>query len=308
MMDRHGELLLCKPCRHQAEVDAARPAPPSGIRKWGVPIVVILVLVFAGICIVPLIRSKPPVVKIEGPRDWTKDPASQWPPLALQIAPSEGSAIPAGWQLGPNACVVERNDGTILCVTAVTDPSALEDALNARNMAKPKAAPLSTTPLFEEFTRALSASHLTANNGRATFTRLLPESRPAFEQRILVFAQPSGTLPKDWIVFRTHGTESSPGMKVTVTARDPKTGAQVPLEAAVASNKPKDTSETLITLIKPYFAAALTGAPVVDARGNLVAVITRRSATTDPNGRATEFYAYGMHALQSLADKAPPKK
>jgi hypothetical protein len=322
MMDRHGELLLCKPCRHQAEVDAARPKPPSRIRKWGVPIAVLLVLVVAGIRIAPMILSKPADVKVEGPHDWTKDPPSKWPALAVHIMPSEGSAVPAGWQLGPNACLVERHDGTILCVTGVTDPTTLQDALQARNMAKPKAAPLSAAPPFEEFTRSLSASHLSAGSGRTTFTKLLPDNHRAFEHDILCFTEPSGILPKEWIVLRTHETESSPGTKVIVVARDAKTGAQVPLEAVIspdsasreaASSPDKahpngDATQILVKLSRPYAAVELTGAPVVDPRGHLVAIITRRSSPTDPNGLSAGYFAYDAHALDPLAAKAPPTK
>jgi hypothetical protein len=303
MMDQYGELLLCKPCRHQAEVDAARPEPPSAIRKWGIPICVILVLILAGISIAAIIRSKPPVVK--GPPDWSSGPASKWPPLAMQITPSDGSAVPVGWQLGPNACLVERNDGSILCVTGITDPSALEYALKARNLAKPKAPPLSSAPLFEEFTRSLSASHLTADNGRATFTKLLPDNHRTFDLGILCFAEPSGILAKEWIVFRTHETKYSAGTKVTVVARDPVKHSQVPLEAVVAALSPDQVGK--ITLSKPYIAGELTGAPVVDAHGKLAAVITRRSGPIDSSGRATEFFACDVHAL-FLTDKAPPGK
>jgi len=69
-----------------------------------------------------------------------------------------------------------------------------------------------------------------------------------------------------------------------------------------------DGSESLFTLTKPYPAEQLIGAPVVDVRGNLAAVITLAFAPTDLDGRTTDFIAYGMYALKSLAGKAPEKK
>ena len=63
-----------------------------------------------------------------------------------------------------------------------------------------------------------------------------------------------------------------------------------------------DGSESLFTLKQPYTAEQLIGAPVVDVRGNLAAIITVAYAPTDLNGRTTDFIAYGMHALKSVAN------
>jgi hypothetical protein len=335
MMDRHGELLLCKPCRHQAEVDAAKPKRPSyiahlsseSIVNWGIGIAIVTAILFVGVRIVPsMMLQKATGDKIEAARKWAREAASKWPTLSMQIAPSEGNAMPSGWQLGPNACLVERDDGTVLCVTGVIERSTPEDALR-RAAGDRQVTPPTPIASFDEFSRGLSAAALTAANGRATFTKLLPDNRGAFERGVLFFGQPSGLLPKGWNTLRMRETEYFPGMKMTVLARDPKSGAQVPLEAMVASSnlsqdlaalsadqihkigrKPGDGSESLFTLTHPYPADQLIGAPVVDVRGNLAAVITLAFAPTDLEGRTTDFIAYGMHALKSHAAKAPDKK
>jgi hypothetical protein len=334
MMSFYGQRLLCKPCCHQAEVDAAMPKRQSyrrvsirTIRNLGIALTVIGLLIFAGVRWLSFFMKKGPKEVVESSRKWAKDPAEKWPTLSMQIAPSEGSSIPAGWQLGPNACLVERNDGSIVCVTSVMDRPSLANALLSPAGKGAKSAANLAAASYDEFARTLSACHLTSAGGNATFTKLLPDARGAFERGVVVFGEPSGVLPQSWNTFRMRETEYSTGMKMTVLTRDPKTGAPVPLEAMVASNnlthdltamtadqihwigrRTGDGSESLFTLTKPYPAEQLIGAPVVDVRGNLAAVITLAFAPTNLNGQTTDFIAYGMHALKSLAGKAPEKK
>jgi hypothetical protein len=327
MMSSFGERLLCKPCCHQAEVDAAKPKRPSylsakTIRNWGIFFTIIAVAFYLGVRCVPLMmrmtkREKPRGV--EGSQKWAKEPAEKWPILSMAIAPSEGSAVPEGWRLGPNACLVERNDGSIICVTGVAERPSWENALAStdKKNAKPHVQP--EAPSFDQLSRMLTACHLTSSDGGATFTKLLPGARGAFERGVVVFGEPSGVVPKSWYSFRMSDSAYAPGMKMIVLARDPKTGAQVPLEAVVASialtadqihrigRRSDDGSENLFTLSQPYSVDALIGAPVVDARGHLAAVITLAFAPTDVGGRTTDFIAFGMHALKPVAGTALTK-
>jgi hypothetical protein len=237
MMDRHGELLLCKPCRHQAEVDAAKPKRPSyiahlssdSIVNWGIGISIFTAIVFVGIRIVPtLMLQKATRDIVESSRKWAKDSASKWPDLSMQIAPSSGSSVPEGWQLGPNACLIERADGTVVCVTGITERVTLEDALKATAQGTPAgsaaaAAPEPATPSYDDFAKTLAACRVSAANSHWTFTKLLPDNRGAFEQGVVFFGQPSGQIPKDWTTFKMRESEYIPGMKMTVLARNPKT-------------------------------------------------------------------------------------
>jgi hypothetical protein len=336
MMSFYGERLLCKPCCHQAEVDAAMPKRQSyrhvsseSIRNLGIALTIVGVLIFLGVRWVPffILMKKGPKDVVEASRKWAKDPAEKWPTLSMQISPSEGSSIPAGWQLGPNACLVERNDGSIVCVTCVLDRPTLGDALLSPAGKGAKSAANLAVASYDEFARTLSACHLTSAGSNATFTKLLPDARGAFEHGVVVFGEPSGVLPSNWNTFRMRESEYSIGMKMTVLTRDPKTGAPVPLEAMVSSNnlthdlaaltadqihrigrRTGDGSESLFTLSNPYPAEQLIGAPVVDVRGNLAAVITLAFAPTDLDGRTTDFVAFGMHALKSFAGKVTEKK
>jgi hypothetical protein len=301
---------------------------PATIRNWGIVLAVIAGFTYGGFRIVPMMMMrKASGTTIESSRTWAKDPTDSWPILSMQISPSQGNSVPAGWQLGPHASLVERSDGSIICVTGVVERPVVLEALatSVANTVKQVAPP--TKPPFDEFSRKLSACHLAVANDGATFTKLIPDARGAFEQGVVIFGQPSGILPKDWYTFRMRETAYVSGMKMTILARDSKTGAQVPLEATVVSNNLRhdiaalsadqihrigmrngDGSESLFRLKYPYSSEELIGAPVVDARGNLAAVITLSFAITDLEGRTTDFVGYGMHALKSLVDSAPGKK
>ena len=69
-----------------------------------------------------------------------------------------------------------------------------------------------------------------------------------------------------------------------------------------------DGSETLVTLAKPYSSEALIGAPVVDVRGNLAAIITMAYSPVNTEGLTTDFLAFGMNALEASIKAAAAKK
>jgi hypothetical protein len=333
MMAYFGERLMCKPCCHQAEVDAAQPKRPSAllamIRTWGVLLIVVAVVIYCAALAIPFLmqftQTKKPVAQI--PPEPAKAQAAKDPIFSMAAAPSEGSAVPEGWQLGPNACLVERNDSSIVCITGVAKPSSLGAASPSSASKNPTMPRQPEKWSFYDISRMLTACHLTDSDGNATFTKLLPESRSTFERGIVIFGEPSGVVPKYWHRFQMRDSPYPSGMTVTVLARDPKTGARVPLEAMVASNNLRqnvatltadqilrighrggEADESLLTLSQPYSAAELIGAPVVDISGHLAAVITVALAPTDQSGRATDFIAYGIHGLKSLASSTPGHK
>jgi hypothetical protein len=332
MMAYFGERLMCKPCCHQAEVDAAKPKRPSPllamIRTWGILLIVVAAVIYLGVQALPFLMRFTSQTKkrvAESPPEPAKAQAAKGPIFSMAAAPSEGSAVPEGWQLGPNACLVERNDSSIVCITGVAKPSSLGAASPSSASKNPTLPRQPEKWSFYDISRILTACHLTDSDGNATFTKLLPESRSTFERGIVIFGEPSGVVPKYWHRFRMRDSPYASGITMTVLARDPKTGARVPLEAMVASNnlsqnvatltadqilrighRSGEADESLLTLSQPYSAAELIGAPVVDASGHLAAVIT--VALTDQSGRATDFVAYVMHGLKSLASSTYEQK
>jgi hypothetical protein len=329
MMSFYGERLLCKTCCHQAEVDAAQPKRRSHflatICTWGIVLTLLATGFYFGVrYLASFVKSKEktkaPVVQA------SQDQAAKGPVFSMAIAPSEGSTVPEGWQLGPNACLVERNDSSIICVTGVAKRQTLGAASAPSASKNLKSFPQPANWSFEDISRVLSACRLTGSDGSATFTKLLPEARGAFERGVVVFGEPSGVVPKNWIRLQMRVSAYDSGVQMTVLARDPKTGARVPLEAMVASSNLSDVatltadqvqrisrrssaaSESLLILSQPNSADELIGAPVIDPGGQLAAVITCALAPTDQSGRATEFIAYGMHALKSLTISTPKHK
>lgn len=330
MMEQFGERLLCKPCHHNAQMEAKAPKRPSyvahisseTIRNWGIALAVIAILGYLGVrmTVWTMVRKATRDVDVvEETQSWAKKPPGQWPPLVTSVVPGNGAKTPDNWQLGPNACLIKRKDGSIVCASAVAERATLSfysAPAGSQQVPKP--------PTFQQFSAIVQNCEVTVGKERVAFGSLLPDARGAFDKGLVFFSQPAGNVPKGWELFHVRENIYAAGMKMTVLARDPKTGAQVPLEAEVVSNnisndlsalvtdqlhdigrKVGDGSDSLISLKNPYNAEALMGAPVVDVRGNLAAIITMAYSPTNAEGVTTDFVAFGMHALKAMA--APGK-
>lgn len=333
MMEQFEERLLCKPCLHNAQTEAkakAKKRPSYGghlsaesIRNWGIVVTLLAVAAYLGLRMTAWnMVNKATGDVVEQTQSWAKKPAAQWPPLVTSVSPGNGAKTPDNWQLGPNACLIKRKDGSIVCASSVAERASLSfysAQAGSKQFPKP--------PTFQQFSAIVQNCEVSVGKEHAAFGALLPDARGAFEKGLVFFSQPGVKVPKGWEPFHVRESIYAPGMKMTVLARNSKSGAQVPLEAVVVSNNISsdlsalvtdqlykiggeigDGSDSLITLKDPYNAEALIGAPVVDVRGNLAAIITMAYSSTNTDGLTTDFVVFGMHALKAFTAPEQGKK
>lgn len=293
------------------------------IRNWGIVITLLGVAAYLAIRMTAWnMVNKATGDVVEQTQSWAKKPAAQWPPLVTNVSLGNGAKTPDEWQLGPNACLIKRKDGSIVCASSVAERASLSfysAPAGSKEFPKP--------PTFQQFSAIVQNCEVSVGKERVAFGSLLPDARGAFEKGLVFFSQPAAKPPKGWEPFHVRESMYAAGMKMTVLARNSKTGAQVPLEAMVVSNdissdlsalitdqlhnlgrKIGDGSDSLITLKDPYNAEALIGAPVVDVRGNLAAIITMAYSSTNADGLTTDFVAFGMHALKAFTAPEERKK
>jgi len=317
MMDAKEGKLYCRPCAARAEEEVAAEArrrkgyntyiSTDAIYRWALVLAVLGALVWVG----PRIFFWSMTIAKRGPHEptqpWAKPP-QQWPELVFAVVAAPAAPVSTvSAHYGPNGFFLKKRDGAVVFATVVaTEDGGVEPA----------------PPAFAAWSRAFAGCTVQAAKGPAmALSRVLPASEKTFAFGTILL-HCDGRSPEGSGVLAPRRTPYTAGMRMFVAGRDPAKKNQTVLPALVTSaNFESDltalledrpygigelataTSASLVELKEPVVEEQVVGAPVIDVRGNLVAVITDPLGEKDSNGRTTDYLALSVVAiLESLGD------
>ena len=314
-----GERKTCQLCRERAESEASAGKTrryqmshisADGIKRFASILTFLVIFGWLGLRLFVASLIPTPKSLVDTQQPWARKALTTWPTIAVEVHPDGPSEQSTG-VLGPNAALIRRSDGSVVAATAVSFYDSEDEDEGA-----------DLVPGYEEFASRFTGVLIGPGQyAKTVWTTLEPPSRGLFKQRVVFLSPHSSGAAGGYQSLNLRGVPILVGVRVSVAvANDPKEHRQVVLPAIVASvnveedlkalleDRPYATvregagSSCVIRLDKPYAADALTGAPVVDNRGNLAAIIVEPMSPRDLDGRTTDFVACGLESLrQALA-------
>jgi hypothetical protein len=320
-----GERKTCQLCRERTESEGSAGKPQryqmshisaEGIKRFASILTFMVVFGWLGLRLIISSLIPTPKSLVDTQQPWARKALTAWPTIAVELRPDKPTEEQPTEVLGPNAALIRRPDGSLVAATAVSFYEVRDE--------DPDATPM---PRYDDFAKRFTGVRPSIGTDTgAPWTNLDSASRELFEQRVVFLAPPSVLAAAGCQPLDLRGPPIIPGVRLSVAvATDAKQHRQVVLPAIVASaNMEGDLkallddqpyaiahgsagSSCVIRLDTAYAADALTGAPVVDNRGNLAAIILEPMSPRDMNGRTTDFVACGVESLRRALAPAKGK-
>jgi hypothetical protein len=318
MMEDKGGQLHCRPCAARLVEEAAAAArrgkgynthvSVDAIYRWSLVLSLLAAVVWLGprLLLWNAVQRGAPAVDVAQP--WASKPHAQWPEMVLAVESTPGAALVRDGVIpphyGPNGFFVNRKGGGLAFATVVAQGDGASGGIEP------------VVPAFAQWSREFGGCIVRPFKGQPLALKsLLPSSEKTFPFGTILL-QCEGKPPEGCIALNPRGSIFTAGMRMFVAGRDPASKKQIVLKATVASanlesdlnalldDRPyslgalaSSTSGSLVELEVPVVEDQVVGAPLIDTRGNLVAVITDPIGEKDLDGRTTDYLALGVAAI-----------